>query len=423
MAHELAATETEADPPALRSYLPAALIFGITAIPHGVFSEFTGTVAPFLLRRYGVSVEDIGWYIVLTYLPSCIQFLYASILDRFLDRRLWFVLLSVLSALALACGLLFPLPQRVMAFILLTMSGQWLIELITGCQGALISQSVAVERQASAAAWMNAGRMGGGAVAGTLLLSLLVWMPVAGLAPILLLLIILPALPILLLPRSVQVPLYVHGHGSLTARKASPREVLRRVRTSVSWPMLLFVLSPVGSSALISYLPALAQDYHATPASVAIVSGALHAVFTAAGSLLAGYICSRRDAFSVFLSGGLASACVSGTMALLPLVPRVYALCAPAYYFTTGFCYASGLAVLFRLMREARSSTAVLYTFFVGLSNVAVTYVGFIDGRMHRLFGPHGVLASDCLLNLGGMLLSVFLMRRIRRARIKQADI
>jgi hypothetical protein len=404
-----------------------ALVFGITAVPQGVLSEFTNTVAPYLLRRNGLAVEDIGWYILFTYLPSCIQFLYASVLDRFLDRRLWFALLAVLAGAALALGLLFPMPQQVMAFAALTLVGQWLIELITGCQGGLIPRCLPASRHSTAAGFMNAGRMGGGALASTLLLALLTWLPAKNLAPVVLCLVILPALPIFLLPgeRAAASGRAPSPGGARPEAEQPPAWVPRgalwsTLRGGVTWPVLLLVLSPVSSGALVAYLPALALDYHATAATLALVSGALNAILTVSGSLAAGYLCTRRDAFFVYIGGGVVSAGISGLMAAAPLDPLIFALGAPAYYFIAGFVYAAFAAAVLRLISAAASavpgaSSAFLYTFFICLSNMAIAAVGSLDGRMHRRFGPRGVLLADTLLNLGGAVLSLAVLGRVQR--------
>lgn len=425
-----AAPPPASEPASRLGHSLVALIFGITAVPQGVLSEFTNTVAPYLLRRNGIAVEDIGWYILLTYLPSCIQFLYASVLDLFLDRRLWFVLLAGLAGSALALGLLFPMPQKVMAFAALTLVGQWLIELITGCQGGLISRCLPESRHSTAAGWMNAGRMGGGALASTLLLALLTWLPARSLSPVVLCLVLLPALPIFFLPAAAarapeRRPPPPKGE---PAGADAPQWVQRgafwaTLRGSASWPVVLLVLSPVSSGALVAYLPALATDYHATPATLALVSGALNAIFTVSGSLFAGYLCTRRDPFLVYIGGGVVSAVVSGLMAAAPLDPLIFAMGAPAYYFIAGFVYAAFAAAVLRLISAASGrasgttggSAAFLYTFFICLSNIAIAVVGFIDGRMHHRFGPRGVLLADTLLNLGGAVLSLSLLGRVRQ--------
>ena len=354
--------------------------------------------------------------------------LYASVLDLFLDRRLWFVLLAGLAGSALALGLLFPMPRQVMAFAALTLVGQWLIELITGCQGGLISRCLPESRHSTAAGWMNAGRMGGGALASTLLLALLTWLPARSLSPVVLCLVFLPALPIFLLPaalaRTPEPRPTPPASGPAGADAPSAPWVRRgafwaTLRGSASWPVVLLVLSPVGSGALVAYLPALATDYHATPATLALVSGALNALFTVSGSLFAGYLCTRRDPFLVYIGGGVVSAVISGLMAAAPLYPLIFALGAPAYYFIAGFVYAAFAAAVLRLLAAASSATggspAFLYTFFICLSNMAIAVVGFIDGRMHHRFGPRGVLLSDAVLNLGGAVLSLALLGRVRR--------
>ena len=45
------------------------------------------------------------------------------------------------------------------------------------------------------------------------------------------------------------------------------------------------------------------------------------------------------------------------------------------------------------------------YSLFTAAGNAAITYVGFIDTRFHESHGSSGVIASDAMLNIAGVVL------------------
>jgi len=60
---------------------PPPWLFGLTGVPYGVGGGFAATTMPFLARKAGISVGDIGWYGTALLFPPIIQFLYAPIVD------------------------------------------------------------------------------------------------------------------------------------------------------------------------------------------------------------------------------------------------------------------------------------------------------------------------------------------------------
>ena len=64
----------------------------------------------------------------------------------------------------------------------------------------------------------------------------------------------------------------------------------------VSGPLaLLIVFLPIGTGAASNLWAAVADDWHATADTVALVTGALSGIISAAGCLAGGYLCDRLD--------------------------------------------------------------------------------------------------------------------------------
>src|SRR3954462_15526383 len=88
-----------AEKPPLERALAPTWIFGVTGIAYGVAGGFQGTLMPYLLRRAGITVEEIGLFVFATFLPPILQFVWAPIVDWRLRRRTWLVIVAALGSM------------------------------------------------------------------------------------------------------------------------------------------------------------------------------------------------------------------------------------------------------------------------------------------------------------------------------------
>ena len=71
-------------------------LFAVLVLPYAFTTSVTVLMMPFLLRKYGVSVDQIAEVVVVASLPSIWSFLWSPLADVGLRRRSW-VVLSALS--------------------------------------------------------------------------------------------------------------------------------------------------------------------------------------------------------------------------------------------------------------------------------------------------------------------------------------
>ena len=121
---------------------PPPWLFGITGIPYGIAGGFVATTMPFLARKAGISVGDIGWYGTALFFPPVVQFLYAPIVDIGPKRKVWLILLALLGAICFGVSLTMPLPSRATAFLAFAFVGQAINGLTGSCNGGLDRKSV-----------------------------------------------------------------------------------------------------------------------------------------------------------------------------------------------------------------------------------------------------------------------------------------
>ena len=385
---------------------PPPWLFGVTGVPYGVCGGFVATTMPFLARRAGISVENIGWYGAALFFPPVVQFLYAPIVDLGPKRKHWLVIVAAAGALCLALALTMPLPSRVGAFLGLVFAGQTISGLVGSCNGGLLATSMPDELRGAAAGWLNVGNLTGGALGAWLTLVMATRFAPSTVGLALAALMTAPALLALVVDEPKRAPRAVG-----TVFVTLWRDVARVARARQGWTGILFCLSPVGTAALMNYFAALAQDYKASDAMVGFVNGPVNGLVTAAGSLLGGYLCDRANRRGMYLlSGALTAACGLGMM-LAPLEPTTYAVGVSVYLFIAGFCYSSFSAMVLETIGKGGAAASTQYALFVSAGNCAIAYVGFADTRFHHSHGPRGLLGVDAALNLAGIVVLSALFR------------
>ena len=393
-------------------------LFGITAISYGIAPGFVGSTLPFLTRKAGTSVENIGWFVLLGMIPPMVQFLYAPIVDVGPRRKYWLVIVSALGGACLCAAMTMPLPSKIVPFLAFTVAGQLISGLVGSCNGGLLATTMPNELRGAAAGWLNAGNLGGSALCAWAT----IYMVGKGIAPLtigltLLALTVLPSLAALTID---EAPREKQDLGALFGGMLS--DVWRVGRSRPGWTGMLLCISPVGTAALVNYFSGLAVDYHASDSMVAFVNGWASALLTAVGSLVGGYVCDRMSRRAAYLiSGGLTAVC-GVIMGLCPLTPMTYAVGVSAYLLVTGFCYASFSAVVLEAIGKAGAAASTQYTLFTAAGNAAIAYVGVIDTRYHHAYGPKGLLFVDAGLNVAGIFLLAIMIYYVFRQRPEEAS-
>jgi MFS family permease len=389
-------------------------LFGITYIPYGIVGAFVATILPYLTRKAGISVENIGWFGFAALIPSTLQFLYAPIVDIGPKRKHWLVIVTVLGGACLCAAMMMPLPQASGAFLAFTVAGQAISGLVGSCNGGLMASTMPDELRGRASGWTNTGNLGGGALGTWFALRMIN----AGARPIsiglaLFAMMVIPSLAALFVAeqtRPQRTPREVFG--------TMGRDVWRVARSRPGWSGILFCLSPVGTAALLNYFAGLSTDYHASDTMVEFVNGWGNGLITAAGALIGGFLCDRMNRRAAYLlSGGLTALC-GIAMSFAPTNPMTYAIGVSAYFFITGFCYSSFTAVVLESIGKAGAAASTQYTLFTAAGNFAIAYVGLVDTRFHHRWGVAGLLRVDAGLNLLGIaalaLMIAFLFNRTR---------
>ena len=379
---------------------PPPWLFGVSGIPYGVVGSFAGSVMPYLTRRAGIDVDNIGWYGGLLLVPPMLQFLYAPIVDVGPSRRIWLIIVSLIGAASLVVACMMPLPEHTTLFLAFAVGAQLVSGLVGSCNGGLLAVTMPDEMRGKAAAWLNIGNLSGGGLSATIA----IWMTGNDVEPIyigltLASMMVLPSLAILYVvepPRTnIDSVRKVFGQ--------TYKDIRAVLFSKTGITGILLCLSPVGTAALTNYFTGIADDYGASPDLVASTSGLAAVGLTALGAWGGGWLCDRYNRRLLYLASGLLTAVCGLAMMLSPRSPATYAWGVMLYALITGFCYSAFTATVLETIGKGGKAASAQYALFVAAGNAAIAYVGVIDTRFHKAHGVEGVVGSDAGLNVIGV--------------------
>jgi MFS transporter, PAT family, beta-lactamase induction signal transducer AmpG len=423
-------------------------IFGLNAVPFGVIFAYIGSVMPFVLRQKGVDVGRISEIAALAGLPSTLQFLWTPVVDIGLRRRTWLILLNILGAACMFVALNLAIPQQLNLYVILLVLGAGLVGLTSSCNGGLLAMAISKERIGRASAWLNIGNLVAGALGAYIILLLvgnggaLVDMkflhpslyfewnhkPISpfGLSLLMVVMLTLPSLAALWIPEPKK-----ERQPAKHVFRGMVHDVWATIKSRPGWTGIVICLSPVGSAVMGNLFSGIAVDYHAPDTMVSYINGLANALLTAFGCYIGGLVCDRMNRRLAYcLAGGL-TAVSAIAMMLAPLTPATYAVGACSYLLITGFCYSAFYAFVLEIVGSQEGSAAsTRYSLFTAASNGAIMYVTFLDGKGYSLFkdhagwwnGPRGMLATDALANLAGIVLLLALISLLRRGGAQDAS-
>ena len=385
------------------------LAFCALVLPFGLSNGFVSVTLPFALTAAGFSVTATASIVALGLSASVWVFLWGPLVDLTLTLRRWYSIGVSASALAVFALGFMPLRENALLPVLVLLSqvaATWILPPV----GGMMAHTVADPIKGRAAGWYSAGLMSGTGLGG----GLGVWLvdnfslSVSGAATAIAMLFCLAGLQF--------VPAIRGAVGeSLADRMIAIQRDFRDMLKSA--PVLLAIglsFVPIGIGAAGRLWSAIAIDWSATPETVALVTGVLSALISAAGSVLSGTIAVRFGRWIAFLGGGGVMALVTLAIAALPRTPEIYVAAVLVYAFTTGLANGGfGSVVLHAVGRGAASAK---FAIFWSLSNVPTVYLTAFDGWAHDHFGAGGMLTAEALLGIGFIAVAIAAVLKFDRS-------
>ncbi len=402
--------------PVLENHKPAhPLIYFFLILPFGVTGGYVTVTFAYLFSKAGISVEAIAALIAASLLPQVIKFLWAPLVDATLSLKKWYILSGIITAAGILATCLLPvkassLPLLTIIVIVFSVSASFLGIAVNG----LAAHDTPDEMKGRVSGYLQAGNLGGGGLGGGAGLWLAqhvshIWMPAAVLAGACALCCI--------------ALFFVKGHPSTVQAESVSKtlenlfkDIWLTLKTRLGVMAMILCFLPLGTGAASNLWAAVAGDWQASANTVALVTGIVSAIITAAGCLLGGWICDKGNRQIAYVVFGLMQAVCAVAMAYVPHTEIMYIIWTSLYAFSLGLAYAGFSAFVFEAIGKGAAATK--FTVYASLSNAPIYYMTIVDGWAYTRYGPTGMLNIEAAFEVLGIVLFLALLKYANREKM-----
>jgi len=384
-------------------------IYLILILPFGVCSGFVTVTLAYQLTQGGVNAAQFATVLAADLLPQTWKFLWAPLTDTTLSRKSWYVIGAALTAAGiLACGLVPPVSGSLALVTALVFLMSLATTLLAMSVEALIAHHTPDAVRGRASGWLQAGNLGGNGVGGGAGLWMAQHLTAAWISPAVLAAACAACtLALVWIPEATRSRLHAVVDPNLDdfrnalARQWSTlvallKDVWAMVRSRRGFLALLVVFLPIGTGAASNLWAAVADGWHASADTVALVNGTLGGLASVVGCLIGGFCCDRLDRKTAYLLYGAAQALCAVAMAVAPHTEATFAAFTILYAVLNGMAYAGFSAVALETI--GTSAAATQYNVFASLTNTPILYMGLAEGWAYTRFGPSGMLYVEAVL-------------------------
>lgn len=378
-------------PQAPQKHNPPAL-FAVLVLPYAFATAVTILLMPYLLRKYGMSVDQIARIVVVANLPLIWSFFWSPLVDVGLRRRSWAAFSALGAGLTAGAAILGIHGSHVLVTALLFLMNAFGGLLGSSCGALLTAMPIALRGRS--AGWYQGGNTGGAAIGGGLFIWLADHVSLPVIAVVITAAIWLPVFAALLIQEPPPVRRALGPQAAALVHDM--KEIFRSRRT---WLGLVLLLSPVGSAAIGNLISALGPDYHASGTEVLWITGIGGGLLSALGCFVGGVVADKIGrTFAYALAGGFA-ALFGVYLAIAPATPFTYAAGYSGYAVSAGFAYAVYTAIVLDIVGHRKNAAATGYAVLNSAGNLPIAYMTWLDGLGYRHWGARGLMATDAAAN------------------------
>ncbi len=393
-------------------------VFGLMIAPSAVLANgvVQGGALGYLLSRQGVGSGGQAHMIFVLALPTSLYFLWSPITDFFVRRRTWVLVGGLLAAVLLAAGFHQKNLSGRTAMALMLVSACCVQLVVSSCGGMMGAMRNERAKQVAVSGY-QAGGMGFGALAA----SLLVWMSsrtsqdVLGLMAAAM--IGIPALFALAAPKQEEIAMCGLG------------ETMHRVWLEVkatffrleAIPYIALLTFPMASGSAVGLLTGVASQYGVSGDNVAWINGLVGGLLVAAGSAAMAMVWKQMRVPVKYMVVALINCAAMAVLWLGPLRPWTYLVGVLLYLFTVGSCYAMVTAVILEFMGASGKSGSGRYSVLNSLANVPVLYMALVDGWGGDRWGGRGLAGTECVVGALGAVVLLAWFLTYGRAKVGES--
>jgi PAT family beta-lactamase induction signal transducer AmpG len=391
---------------------------GLSNATIGLVGGFIVLPLPQMLAAQGVPELKIAAVSAACLSPGFWVFLLGPLLDIRFTRRWYATLFAALAGFCLTFavllrGHLLVLEISVMiAYAASVLSsnalGGWLAGVIP--EVAEADRDNPNHEGAKLSAWTQVGLfLGNGLMAG-LAAEGLRSLPLTVIAPLLGILVFLPAaiFPWIPMPQAAAPDAPRHTLGaSFHSLFIELRALLKR--REVLLTLLLFT-APTGSFALTNQLSGVAHDFHASDAFVGRMGGAVLSLAGAIGALLLPILARRLKALPLYLLIGTVGSLFTLALLILPRNPTTFAVAFLGENIVQALSFTAAVAICFATIGRNNPLAATQFSLLTSATVLPILYMGILDGRTYGSHGLAGMYLVDGSLSVAACILMAAVM-------------
>ncbi len=368
-------------------------IMGLTGASFGMIGGIMAVTVPQLLASVGAPESRIAEVTAFAMSPGMCAFLLSPVLDLWIRRRTWAVLLALASTLF--TGAAFLSLRNIPLFAPLLFAGFASIVLSSAAAGGWLGSLVSDHDRSRLGAWNTVGNIGGGGVAMVIAIPLLRSLPFELGVVVLLGLTLAPLIPFLWLPAPTSDAKLSHERFL-----ALILDVCALLRRPAILRLLIVFLAPAAAYALTNTLGGLGGQFHASERFVGMVGGLGVVAAGVLGSLVVPPLLDRVAPVRLYLLIGVVGAIFTASLLLLPRTPAVFGLAMLGENAFQSAAFATGLSITYRSLGEDNPLAATQVALLLAAANAPIVYMQMIDGRAFGFGGLGGSLRADAGISL-----------------------
>jgi len=389
------------------------IVFTFLILPMGVMSGYVNVTLAFLYTEAGLSVEQVAALVAAGLSPHIFKFLWAPLVDSTLSAKKWYWIANTLSAVGMLSMGMLPVTG---ANLVLITSIVWLanfaVTFVAMATESIMAYDVPDDLKGRAGGYFQAGNLGGTGIGGGVGLFLAQRLPDPWMTAVII------AVSCFLCGLGLffvnDVKSNVRGESLVTSFRNVLADIWLILKSQSGLLVVILCFLPMGTGAASNLWAAVASDWNASADTVALVTGVMGGLISAAGCLIGGWICDRMNRKTAYWLFGLIGAFTASGMAFSPKTELMYIIWTSLYAITVGLSYAGFTAVVLEAMGKGAAATK--YNIFAALSNTPIYYMIYINGQAYTLWGPKGMLNTEALFAFGAVLvfivLQVFILKR-----------
>jgi len=370
------------------------VVFTFLILPFGVLQGYVTVTLGYLLSNAGISVAEVAAIVGASITPHIFKFLWAPLIDTTLTRKKWYVVGGVFSSIGLFLTGLLPITHASLPLLtVVVVVANFFVSFLAMSTESFMAYDVAHEMKGKAGGYFQSGNLGGFGVGGGVGLWLAGHVPSPWMAAFVMALLCLLCCLALFAVKEKRSTVRAEKITATFRNLFSDLWLLLKSRGGLVAAFLCFL--PLGTGAASNLFAAVAGDWHASADTVALITGVMGGLFSAAGCVIGGWICDKINRNYAYLLFGLLGAFTAVGMAFSPHTELAYTIWTSVYMVVLGLSYAGFSA--FVLDAIGKGAAATKYNIYASLSNMPIYLMTFIDGWAHTRFGPTGMLAIEAL--------------------------